>query len=120
MEIQIPIRVLPKQRPRVGRGHVYTPIETQRFEAQVRHFLRPFESEKIAGRVRVEIKIFFKKAKGRVPDLDNQIKSVLDAMNKVLFNDDSQIDVLIAKRVFCDMDSLVLIVEELKGSSPET
>ena len=38
------------------------------------------------------------------PDLDNLVKLVCDALNKVFYKDDSQISQLKAEKLYCDVD----------------
>lgn len=95
----------PKQRARVvrskktGKVHAFTPHRTRKFEQAVKDAAR----EAIAGmtwpldgRYRVEAFVYFGDARRR--DIDNAIKSVADACNRVLWNDDSQIATLTVHR----------------------
>lgn len=82
---------MPKQRPRLSRGHVYTPESTKQHQASiaacVREQLPQCPSKTAAFGLRV---VFYVKTHQR-KDVDNCIKTVLDALNKIAFNDDSQI-----------------------------
>jgi len=52
----------------------------------------------------------------RLCDLDNLVKSALDSLNGIVFEDDSQIDVLFAARAI-DRDNprVEILIEELNG-----
>jgi Holliday junction resolvase RusA-like endonuclease len=53
------------------------------------------------------------------PDLDNLIKAVTDALNKIVFNDDAQICELSAKKIYVEKNPGIEIwLEEYKRSLP--
>jgi crossover junction endodeoxyribonuclease RusA len=84
-----------KERPRLGKdGHVYTPKTTRTYEHAVKmHALvathrarwRPTPEAKFA----VTMRVYF--ATERRADVDNVMKAVSDAMNGVVYPDDSLI-----------------------------
>lgn len=87
-----------KERPRKGKRGFYTPPKTKNFEALValtctthlriqQFFLPLFRS----GFLCVSLELFFKKGKGRLPDIDNAAKSILDGLNAIAYHDDSQV-----------------------------
>lgn len=47
------------------------------------------------------------------PDLDNLIKMLLDACNKMIFTDDALICELSAKKIYAEEDSALLIIKEI-------
>lgn len=81
-----------KQRPRLGKGgRVYTPSATKRYEHMVAWAAlgaRPREWSK-QGRFVVEVTMYFADLRRR--DVDNVLKGILDGMNGVLYEDDSQV-----------------------------
>lgn len=92
-----------KRRPRVsGRGgapRVYTPPETA---AEEREIARLYKGGKATGPVRVTIRASLPLPKSRPkrvesepctvkPDIDNVAKAVLDALNGIAYEDDSQV-----------------------------
>ncbi|HMX98734.1 MAG TPA: RusA family crossover junction endodeoxyribonuclease [Nitrosomonas sp.] len=106
-ECEIPLEAVAKQRPRafynkkLKRASVYTPQKTVSFELMVRFFIsqnagyelldNPFKEP-----VKLTCGFFLKSPKkprfecpGVKPDLDNYIKSVLDAMNGLILVDDA-------------------------------
>lgn len=99
----IPGNPVPKGRPRYGKGRVYTPKKTKNFERLVASlgFLArvksgrktPITAEKVVMNMYFAIR-----ETGRIPDLDNLIKSISDALNGVWYEDDKQITIIHAIR----------------------
>ncbi len=110
--ITIVIHGLPvaKGRPRFGRGHVYTPAATRKFETDAGWLARAAMKGQppLPGPLRLDLEIVLPIPKswtearkaaallgmtwptGR-PDLDNFVKSVCDAFLRIVFLDDAQI-----------------------------
>jgi Holliday junction resolvase RusA-like endonuclease len=87
--VWIPGNPQPKQRPRTVNGRTYTPKETIQAEEAIRWHLKAAKAQRVDGPVALEAH-FYRKDKRRV-DADNLLKTLLDACNKFLFADDSQI-----------------------------
>jgi len=86
-EVEIERLARTKGRPRVVRGHAYTPAGTREWEDRVGFaFIEAHGKTLLAGPVRVEIE--FNQKRG---DLDNLAKAILDGLNGVAFADDSQV-----------------------------
>ena len=49
------------------------------------------------------------------PDMDNIVKVVADALNGVAYHDDTQIVMVVAKKVYSSLEGLDVTVEEYKG-----
>lgn len=90
---------VPKGRPRVVRGHTFTPKRTTAYEAKVswaalvarRNATRSGIAWDLgAESFRVTLVVFAKDR--RRTDVDNIEKGILDACNGILWNDDSQVD----------------------------
>ncbi|MEI6449150.1 MAG: RusA family crossover junction endodeoxyribonuclease [Actinomycetes bacterium] len=94
MKVQFTVSGKPqgKQRPRLGKGgRVYTPKATKRFERMIAWAalgVRP-RGWALTGRFVVEVVCYFPDERRR--DVDNVLKSVLDGMQSVLYEDDSQV-----------------------------
>ena len=103
---------VPKGRPRFGRGHVYTPQKTRNAEAEISRVGRammggkkPFDGPvKIDATFLVDVPKSWPRKRqqmgindvllptsARVGDVDNLLKTVTDAMNGVVYEDDRQI-----------------------------
>ena len=134
IEIRVDGPVIGKGRPRFSRktGAVYTPERTASYETKVAWSAqqqmrgRPL----IAGPVRVEVLIFvaipssktkkFKEAAAagalwptKTPDLDNCLKAVSDALNGVVWIDDSQIVSVCAVKSYSDRPRFEMVVTEI-------
>jgi Holliday junction resolvase RusA-like endonuclease len=114
IEFTVPGNPVPKGRPRLGRGHTYTPKRTQEAENVVRSVAQLAEVIPLVDSIVMTLDFFlpipkqWSKAKtqsamigtirpGR-PDLDNLAKTVMDALNEIAFADDSQIVELICRK----------------------
>lgn len=119
-----------KGRPRFTKnGHVYTPEETKKYENLVAWAYKSAKGEKHTSPVRVTIKAYFnppKKSKkvvedmlnGKIlptkkPDVDNIAKIILDGLNGIAWEDDTQVvDVMVTKRYATD-PMVAVIVEPI-------
>lgn len=122
-----------KARPRVNTYtcQVYTPNSTKDYENLIKQYFQikypkyiPFEN-----RVCVNIKAYFKVPKtttkkdkalieeGKLsptkkPDIDNVVKIVLDALNKMAFKDDNQITKLQVEKLYGEEEKIYIKIEE--------
>ena len=89
-----------KARPRFTRqGHIFTPKKTKEYEARVKKaYTNVTDYYKFDGAVYLRIDAYFKipkKTKLRLPtkkpDIDNIAKIIMDGLNKVAWNDDTQV-----------------------------
>ncbi len=89
MNLTIPFRPVPKGRPRKGRnGRMYTPKETRDYEDLVGMIARQHFKKPLDGPLAITMRFY---VKGRRADCDNYMKSLLDGLNGVAWNDDRQI-----------------------------
>lgn len=112
--LHIPIEPTPKGRPRMTRsGHVYTPSKTRDYETAVKLLVNakinkysyfPYE-----GPVTVRFVFFLAKAKTRKdihhvikPDIDNLIKSTLDAIVGSLLVSDTAVVEIDSSKYYID------------------
>lgn len=123
-----------KGRPRFTRtGRTYTPAKTKKYEDEVRMMAKaamgssePLETPvSVFIHVTVPIPQSYSKKRSEAclsgserpakrPDLDNQIKAVLDGMNEVVFKDDCQIVALHAKKTYGTIGLVeVMVTEEI-------
>lgn len=118
MKLHIETRPVPKGRPRMGKWGAYTPAKTRKFEALIkeeaskRMFVNPIKDP-----INVHIEFIMRKAKTNKkyyptqrPDLDNLQKGVLDALNKVVYEDDCQIINLSSMKRFGSPESITITV----------
>jgi Holliday junction resolvase RusA-like endonuclease len=93
----IPGEPFPKERPRVVKGHAFTPKKTLARERAVGLAFKvaaPRGWKPLTGPVALSMR-FCRSTRQRV-DLDNLAKSILDGLNGIAFADDSQIVELLA------------------------
>jgi Holliday junction resolvase RusA-like endonuclease len=118
----VPGEPIPKARPRTvtqgGRIMTYTDARTRRAEGVIRTcFLieqrkAGLENQPFQGPVRVHAE--FMRSTARRCDLDNLLKTVLDAVNKVAFEDDQQVVEFSAKKgINREAPGSVVTIEEM-------
>ncbi|MEP2955547.1 MAG: RusA family crossover junction endodeoxyribonuclease [Sulfitobacter sp.] len=106
MRFVIPGKPFAKQRPRFAKGRTYTPAQTVSFERVVGEYAMAEKCPLLDGPVRLKITAIFEPAKSwskkrreaalwgphtQKPDLDNIEKAILDGLDRIAFNDDSQV-----------------------------
>lgn len=105
-----------KARPRVFSGHAMTPKDTVSYENWVRFCYQQQGGKIIEGPIRAKIFVYHKIPKSyskkrikairegleypqKKPDADNIAKIILDSLNKIAYDDDSQVvELAIIKR----------------------
>ena len=100
-KVSVDMDPVPKGRPRMTRGgHVYTPAKTSRAESIVASAASAAMGKKqpMEGALKALFVFTFKRPKSNKtvnhtqrPDLDNCVKLVTDAINGIVYVDDSQI-----------------------------
>lgn len=113
LSVVIPWKKHAKQRPRSGRGHTYTPKATTDAEKIIRdNFLEAVGPDFKMYDGPIGVDVHMTKDKLRIEiwpmhardnnslngDIDNYLKTVLDALNGVAYVDDKQIDVLTGEK----------------------
>lgn len=102
-------RVVGAARPRVTRHGTYTPKGTRDYRKLVRNAFIASGGSKLSGPLDVRIDVYRELPKGRPkrvtsepdtfkPDVDNIAKNVLDALNGIAWDDDSQVVELIVRK----------------------
>lgn len=119
--LNIYCKPIPKARPRFSRGHVYTPSQTRVFENQLKYiFQKAFPHEPWTNEVSIQCYFYYKGTKKTLnrmkttrPDLDNLIKSVKDAANGIIYNDDAQVASILSWKAYRDKDMIVCSFKKL-------
>lgn len=103
-----------KARPRMTRqGHTYTPSGTMKAEARIQQQVsEAYGRLPYDGPLQVSITVWLQKPKSKPktrpcrptgrPDVDNYAKLVLDALNGILWRDDSLVCRLFTEKVYCN------------------
>lgn len=132
-EFEVPGKITGKGRPRVNTitAIAYTPNKTKEYEDLIKqYFIMKFRGIKpLDGRISVTIKAYFSIPKNaskkqreemlnnnispvKKPDIDNIAKIILDALNKLAFNDDNQIIKLSIEKVYSEEEKVSVLIEE--------
>ena len=129
VEFTIPGPAVAKQRPRLGRnGSVYTPNKTKNYERLCRlsysnnyYFKEEFIEINILFKFEVP-KSYTKKRRSEAmngllrptkADIDNYIKSCLDGLNKVAFEDDRKVVKIVAEKIYADVSEAIIEIKSL-------
>ena len=115
-----------KQRPRVTRnGHAFTPKETVMYENLVKMEYERQIGKKLEGAIYASIYCLFEPPKStskkkreemlsqkihytKKPDCDNLAKSILDSLNGVAYDDDSQIRALYVSKAYSEESKVIV------------
>lgn len=132
-EFEVPGKITGKGRPRVNTttAIAYTPTKTKEYEELVKQYfiIKNRGVKPLEGRISVTIKAYFgipknasKKQREEMlnnnispvkkPDIDNIAKIILDALNKLAFNDDNQIIKLSIEKVYSEEEKVSVLIEE--------
>lgn len=122
-----------KQRPRFNRiGRIYTSKETVNYENWVRFCYREQGGKHLTGAIRANITAYYKIPKSytkkrvqaikegqeypqKKPDSDNVAKIILDSLNTIAFDDDSQItELTVLKRYTEQNERVEFELEEIR------
>lgn len=122
-----------KARPRVNTYtcQAYTPTDTKDYENLIKQYfkIKYPRYETLEGRIAVKIIAYFKIPKNtskkntekmlkneisptKKPDIDNIVKIILDAMNKMAFKDDNQITKLEIEKFYSEQERIYVKIEE--------
>lgn len=99
-----------KNRLKFGKGRAYKPTEVQDFEERLRSEGRTLLAEPLGGELSMEIEVTVPNRIRR--DLQNFSDTIADALNGVLYQDDSQIfELRMRKRIGTEWDLIVRVKE---------
>lgn len=133
-EIFIPFEPVPKGRPKFTRtGHPYTPKKTKEYEKKLAEFYKSQTSDYYDEPIKVRLVFYMpipksasKKKRilmesGQIkhtvkPDVDNLVKSVLDACNGVAYSDDNLVTTINAIKIYAsdnDVGTYMVITEDV-------
>ena len=131
VKFTIPGLVQAKRRPRINRqtGKVYTPNATHKYEKLVKEsygdnpcFKDQFISVKITFKMAIP-KSYSKKKREQAlnkeifptrADIDNYIKSILDGLNGVCWQDDRYIYAITAEKIFAEESETIVEIKNQK------
>lgn len=109
---------VPKARPWVTQRGTFTPQATKDWETLVGWSYRQASGPLFPGLVRVVMHFHYRRKRSERVDIDNLIKSVLDGLNKVAWDDDAQVRFIMADLAYVKENPRVeMSIEEWKGPS---
>ena len=132
-EFEVPGQIKGKERPRVNMytGNVYTPGNTKEYEMLVAQYfkLKYPRAKALEGRIKVNIIAYFEILKStsklkaeemlenkisptKKPDIDNIVKVVLDALNKLAFIDDNRVTKIEVEKRYSKNPKVYIKIEE--------
>lgn len=130
IEVTVPMKPVPKERPRAGGNHVYTPKKTKLAEHTIgymvqshmkAHRIAAFKNEPLRVTAIFNFATNDKKKldapKKTRPDVDNLGKTVLDALNGIAFKDDGQVSEFICFKRFAAEDGITIKIESLQQAA---
>lgn len=121
-----------KARPRVCRGHAFTPKDTVQYEKLVRACYKEQDGRYLEGSIKALIIAYYKIPKSytkkrvqairdglekptKKPDADNIGKIILDSLNDIAYRDDSQIvELSVIKRYTEELERVEFELNEIK------
>lgn len=125
MDMTVYTEPVPKGRPRFYGNHAVTPPKTREYEKLIRE---QWTHGMMNGPLHVTMVFTFKVPKSyskkkhaeligmpktTKPDLDNLVKAVLDALNGVAYEDDSNICGTVAIKKYGEEDEVFIMIEEV-------
>lgn len=131
-QFEVPGKIVGKERPRVNMytGRVYTPGKTKDYEFLVQQYFKMKypRYEMLEGRLSINIIAYLKIPKStskakveemlenkisptKKPDIDNIIKIVLDALNKMAFRDDSQVTKIEVEKIYGPVEKIKVKID---------
>ncbi len=119
-----------KARPRVCKWGTYTPEKTVNYETLVKEMFVISKQKRLEGQLRMEVLAYFSIPKStskkkhalmldgtirpvKRPDWDNIGKIVSDALNKLAYNDDSQIVTAYIEKWYSDQPRVEIYISEV-------
>lgn len=131
MRFEVAGEVIGKGRPRFTRsGRTYTPKKTLDYERAIKRAYLNKYTYLSKKSLRIKICAYLEVAKShskvkkqkmlanelqctKKPDVDNIVKVVLDALNKVAYQDDTQVVELVAIKRWSNTSKLKVVIEEI-------
>ena len=131
-QFEVPGEIVGKERPRVNMytGRVYTPGKTKDYEFLIQQYfkIKYPRYEMLEGRLSINIIAYLKIPKStskakveemlenkisptKKPDIDNIIKIVLDALNKMAFRDDSQVTKIEVEKIYGPVEKIKVKID---------
>lgn len=111
ISLSIPGEPVSKERPRTVNGHTYTPQKTLDHEAMIKDIWN-LKVRKWNPMGRFHVMLEFRVERDN-KDIDNMIKTVLDALNKLAWDDDRQVQRITAWKLKHNPGSTEIVVARM-------
>ena len=124
ISLRINLEPIPKGRPRFTRsGHAFTPARTRKFEAEAKKQAKAqYKGKPLEGGISIDFEFIVTRPKrpkhdypSKVGDVSNLIKAVEDALNGVVFKDDSQVVEVVARKRYAEQKEAAGITIEVRN-----
>lgn len=117
MKIEVQIEPLPQSRPRFGRGKVYELPKMTEYKRAIKDaaLVAMQGKQPTLNAVSVVIRLYrkFKAVSRRYGDFDNHAKSICDALNKIVWLDDSQVVKATIEKIQSSLPKVEIEVTEI-------
>ncbi len=121
MKLSIPIDTIPQGRPRFYHGIAIDPPKSRQFKKDLALMVNSLaESAFYTGEISLKIDIYRNKksvTSRRYGDIDNLAKAILDGLNGVMWQDDSQITHLQVTKNLAKTPRIEIDIEELNNAN---
>lgn len=114
------IKPQPKGRPRFS-GHAYTDEKTRQYEKDIKMLYKYSGGKKYDGAVALYVVFCYKTSQSKNlyshkktrPDVDNLLKALMDGLNGVAWNDDSQVVTINARKMWDLEDKIEIDIQKV-------
>lgn len=99
--VNIPLKPKAKARPRVGKWGAYTDKATREFEEAIKKAYKKAKGPKFTGPVQLTVSFYSESISITIKsidaesslrgDIDNYLKSIMDGLNDIAYEDDKQV-----------------------------
>ena len=125
----VDLKPFPAPRPRFSKRGTYNPKEYTAYKHLFGLFAKRVYKKQLEGALKLEVTFFMqipkslsKKKHGELigqyhikkPDTDNLVKTVKDSLNGIVYKDDSQVSVILAKKIYSENPRVEFYVAPLK------
>lgn len=132
MIFSVPGQPVGKARARVIRNGAYTPQKTKDYQQSVREYANIVKNDvEYDQPIKIKLTMYYKIPKSTSkkkrammmnheirpmvkPDMDNVEKAILDALNKVIYNDDSQVVECVKSKWYSDTPCVLIEITNVR------
>jgi len=119
--IKINMRAMPAPRARITKNGAYNPSKYTNYKKALQMHFKGFKRYEALRGLEIEVSCFLipprsiKHRKYPFPnfDVDNALKGILDAGNKILWDDDLQIVKATVSKAYAEIDTIFITIKEV-------